>query len=64
MKFADEIREYISDCARYPQLDRRYHPTADGAVHMIWHRGKDEADAIKVEFDALTSRRPDAESLE
>lgn len=57
MRFAEEVREYISYCARYPQVDRRYHPTADGAVKMIWHRGKDEARAIKTAFGMLTGHR-------
>jgi hypothetical protein len=57
MKFAAEVQEYLSVCARNPQIDRRYHPTEDGAVKMIWHHGKAEADAIKAAFDELSTRK-------
>ena len=48
-----EVREYIAYCEANPHLDARYHPTGDGAVKMIWHRGKDAADSIRQTFAAV-----------
>jgi hypothetical protein len=53
--FAAEVRAYLADCAAHPGLDPRYHPTADGAVKVTWHRGQDEADQIRHTFAALTT---------
>jgi hypothetical protein len=50
-----EVRAYLAECAAYPGLDRGYHPTADGAVKVIWHRGPDEADQIRNTFGAITA---------
>jgi hypothetical protein len=54
--YGAEVRAYLADCAAHQGLDRRYHPTADGAVKMIWHRGPDEADQIRSTFNMLTAR--------
>lgn len=53
--FEAEVRGYLRDCSGCPELDRRYHPTADGAVKVIWHPGADEAAQIRAAFAALTT---------
>jgi hypothetical protein len=55
LPFAAEVRAYLADCAEFPDLDRRYHPTADGAVKLIAHRGADQADQIRAAFEAITT---------
>jgi hypothetical protein len=50
-----EVRDYLTECAAHPGLDHQYHPTADGAVKVIWHRGPDEADQIRDTFSAITA---------
>lgn len=57
--FAAEVREYLDYCAASPQLDRRYHPTPDGAVKSICHHGKGEADMIRAAFAAAVSMAPE-----
>jgi hypothetical protein len=53
--FTGAVRAYLADCASSPvPLDRRYHPTADGALKSIVHRGRTEADAIRAAFASLT----------
>ena len=51
------VEDYITAClAMRGQLDPTYHPTADGAVKMIPHRGNPAAaDDIRATFTALTS---------
>jgi hypothetical protein len=58
--FAAEVRAYLADCAETPGLDRRYHPTADGAVKTITHHGRAEAEAIRAAFAAAVPAEPDA----
>lgn len=53
--FEDEVSRYLRDCAGHPELDRRYHPTADGAVKVVWHHSADEAAEIRSAFAALTT---------
>jgi hypothetical protein len=55
--FAAEVREYLAYCAA-SQLDRRYHPTPDGAVKMIGHHGKGEADMIRAAYAEAVSVAP------
>jgi hypothetical protein len=55
MPYDAEVRGYLADCARLPGLDRRWHPTGDGAVKLIWHPGKDAEDEIRAAFRALTA---------
>lgn len=55
--FGAQVRAYLADCAALPGLDRRYHPTADGAVKVIWHHGPDEADQIRDSFRTITEGR-------
>src|ERR1039458_8098055 len=53
--FTALVRAYLADCSAAPvPLDRRYHPTADGALKSIVHRGRAEADAIRAAFADLT----------
>jgi hypothetical protein len=50
-----EVRRYLADCAAVQGLDRQYHPTADGAVKLIWHPpGKNAEDQVRAAFRALT----------
>ena len=56
-RYQDEVTAYLELCERYPQLNRKYHPTEDGAVKMIYHRTKDQARQIRSAFAYLASRR-------
>jgi hypothetical protein len=51
------VEAYIDGClAMRGQLDPAYHPTADGAVKLIPHRGDPaQADLIRATYTALTS---------
>jgi len=60
--FAAVVRAYLADCAG-AELDRRYHPTAEGAVKMIAHHGRSEADMIRAAFTQATEREPVAEPV-
>jgi hypothetical protein len=55
LPFGAQVRAYLADCAARPGLDRQYHPTAGGAVKLIWHHGPDEADQIRNTFHAITA---------
>jgi MFS family permease len=51
--FSDEVAEYLAYCAEHARLlSPVYHPTADGAVKVIWHRGADQAAQIRAAFRA------------
>jgi hypothetical protein len=52
--FAEEVRGYLADCAAAPGLSPKYHPTAEGALKVIFHRGKAEESQIR---DAYTDER-------
>lgn len=52
-----QVRAYLRDCRANPQLDPRYHPTPDGAVKLIWHRGQGDADAIREAYARETAMR-------
>ena len=65
-RYESAVRDYFADCelaaaelaAAGSCLDRRWHPTADGAVKMIPHHG-DSAEAAKIRLvfrAVLTSR--------
>jgi hypothetical protein len=63
LPYAAEVAAYLADCAasRVP-LDRRYHPTEDGAVKAIPHRRHSDREAdqraeeqIRAAFRALTA---------
>lgn len=57
LPYETEVRDYLADCARLPGLDPRHHPTEDGAVKLIWHRGSpDEADRIRATFRTMATR--------
>jgi hypothetical protein len=49
-----EVRAYLADCAGL-NPDQRWHPTADGAVKLTWHRGPDAAGQIRETFRAITA---------
>jgi hypothetical protein len=61
-EFVMEVRGYLAECAD-TNLDRRYHPTADGAIKMIIHHGRAEADMIRAAF-AYATECPEAEPVE
>lgn len=48
--FAKDVRRYLDDCAASPGLSPKYHPTAEGALKVIFHRGKDEETQIREAF--------------
>ena len=55
-RFTGEVRDYLDDCATAPGLSPKYHPTAEGALKVIWHRGKAEESQIRAVFAA--ERKP------
>jgi len=57
LPYAAEVRRYLTDRLRHRAvLDPARHPTADGAVKMIPHRGDPTAaEEIRATFTALTS---------
>jgi hypothetical protein len=51
--FADQVAEYLAYCSEHARLlNPDYHPTADGAVKMVFHRGTDQAGQIRAAFRA------------
>lgn len=50
------IRRYLADCRKYREiLDPRYHPTEAGAIKIIFHRGRLEAQQIRDAYRELCS---------
>lgn len=69
--YDDQVRDYLAYCrkaaaelrARGSVLSPAYHPTADGAVKMIAHRGDPaEAKKIREAFARATATRPRREA--
>jgi hypothetical protein len=59
--FSAEVARYLADCAEHARLlSRTYHPTADGALKVIWHRGEDQADQVRAAFHAAATAKPPA----
>jgi hypothetical protein len=56
--FTAEARAYLADCAAYPWLDPKYHPTEAGAVKLIAHRTSEEEDQIKAAFRSVAPAIP------
>jgi hypothetical protein len=55
MPFGAEVARYLADCADWAHVLRAAdHPTAESAVKVIWHAGKDQADQIRAAFRAAT----------
>jgi hypothetical protein len=53
------VRRYLADCRQFSGiLSAKHHPTEDGAVKVIFHRGKAEADAIRTEFGRQVAAGP------
>ena len=50
------VRAYREECGRWPQLDSRYHPTADGAAKMIMTYTAEQADEVRAEFNRQVGR--------
>jgi hypothetical protein len=45
------VRDYLATCeTNAGLLSKKYHPTEDGAVKLIFHHGSDEADEIRKTF--------------
>lgn len=50
------VAQYLAECRAHQQLlDRRYHPTEEGALKVIFHRGRDQETAIRLAFRQLTA---------
>ena len=60
-RFTTAVLDYLDDCDDCaPVLSRKYHPTEQGAVKAIFHRGPDEAAEIRATFRAERHRsRPE-----
>jgi hypothetical protein len=54
-RFTGAVRQYLAECVLFG-LDNIYHPTADGAVKVIFHRSADEADEVRAAYAALTGQ--------
>ena len=53
-----EVASYLAVCARYSALlSPVCHPTEDGAVKLIWHRGPEQAEQIRAAFRAAVADR-------
>jgi hypothetical protein len=50
-KFSAEVRQYLADCDANPELSRKYHPTAEGALKVVFHRGKAEESQVRAAFN-------------
>jgi len=47
------VRDYLTACeANAAVLSKKYHPTEDGAVKIIFHRTPDDAEQIRDTFRA------------
>jgi hypothetical protein len=56
--FSAEAAQYLADCAGHAGLlNPGWHPTAKGAVKLIWHRTPDQAEQIRAAFRAAVARR-------
>jgi hypothetical protein len=52
--FTADVAAYLADCARLGAwLDRRYHPTEDGAVKLIAHRRHRDREADQADEDQV-----------
>jgi hypothetical protein len=50
-RFTAAVRDYLDTCrANDGLLSRKYHPTENGAVKLIFHRTPDEARDIREAF--------------
>jgi hypothetical protein len=59
--FAAEVARYLADCAEHAGLlSPACHPTEDGALKLIYHRGKDQAGQVRAAFRAAVAARPPA----
>ena len=56
-RFAGEVCRYVADCEAAPGLSPKYHPTAEGALKVIFHRGKDEEHQIRAAFASERKNR-------
>ena len=51
-----EVADYLLDCEAHPEVSRKYHPTGNGAVGMIFCRTKEDQEIVR---EALYAVRPD-----
>ena len=59
--FAAEVARYLADCAGYARLlSPARHPTEEGALKLIWHRGPDQAAQIGAAYRAAVASQPPA----
>lgn len=57
-RFAADVSRYLADCAAAARLERKYHPTAAGALKVIYHRTDLEEAMIRREFARLHTGAP------
>lgn len=56
-RFTTAVRDYLDTCQdNAALLSRKHHPTEQGAVKVIFHRGPDEAEEIRETFRAERQR--------
>lgn len=59
-----DVRRYLADCRTHRNLlTAKYHPTEDGALKAIFHRGGEEEAVIRAAFRA-DGEAPAAEARE
>ena len=57
-RLTTDVRAYLADCRTHRNLlAAKYHPTEDGALKAIYHRGGDEAAFIRGAFGELAEAR-------
>jgi hypothetical protein len=56
--FTAEVAGYLADCDQHAALlSPSCHPTEDGAVKLIYHRGPEQAEEIRAAFRAAVADR-------
>jgi hypothetical protein len=50
------VRQYLADCRTHRKLlDPRHHPTEDGALKTVFHRGHAQEEAVRAAYRQLTA---------
>jgi hypothetical protein len=60
-RFVAQARDYLASCEA-AGINGRYHPSPGGAVKMIYHHGRAEADMIRAAF-VYARQHPEPERI-